>query len=348
MIVHYLDASAIGGIETHVGNVALAQMDAGHRVIVLLHAGDAGNPVSARYRKAGIETRFAGSVAGLFSFLRRERPAILHTHGYKAGILGRPAARLLAIPVISTFHAGERGPGRVALYQSLDEWTSFLGTRLAVSQAIADALPFGAAVMRNFVSPAPVIRPVPASPRLVFAGRLSHEKGPDLFCELAAANAGRANWDLHGEGPLRQELERAHAGAVKFHGFTPDMDSALNSATALVMTSRNEGLPMIALEAMARGVPVIAPRLGALPELIADCQTGYLFEPGDMAGLAQALDRLLALDPAGLAAMGERTRTTIARFYSPGAVLPRLLAAYAEAGFQPALPISANVQSSAG
>lgn len=349
MILHYLDASSIGGIETHVENVAGAQNAAGAHAAVILHRRYPGSPVENRYRSAGLEVFVAGGVAGLLRTMRTIRPSILHTHGYKAGIAGRFAALATGVPCVSTFHAGERGAGRVALYQAIDSWTSFLAPRIAVSQAIADALPFRAEVVRNFVTPAPAMRRTPLNRRLVFAGRLSHEKGPDLFCRLAAAIPDRSvQWDMYGDGPMRDRLEADHAHRVAFHGFTNAMGAVLEKASALVMTSRNEGLPMVALEAMAKGVPVIAPRVGGLPDLIEDGVDGFLFDVEDEAAMRMAVGRFCSLDKGAVEQMGFAARSKIEAGYSPRAILPRLAAIYARAGWRGEASTSTNVQSSAG
>jgi len=346
MIVHYLDARSVGGIETHVETLVRAQREAGLPATIVLHASYPDNPVERRYREAGLDVRIAGGALALPRMLAALGATLLHTHGYKAGIFGRLAARVAGVPAVSTFHAGERGKGKVGLYQTADEWTSFLGQRIAVSEPIAAKLPFAATVVRNFVKPAAVARIAPDRPCFVFAGRLSHEKGPDLFCRLAQRNPEAGAWQLYGAGPMDAELRSAYPSAVEFRGFADRMPAVLSGATALVMTSRNEGLPMAALEAMAIGVPVIAPRLGALPQLIRDGVDGFLFEAGDEAAMDKALKSFAALGRNGQAAMGERARRAIVERYSPAAVLPSLFEVYRRAGW--AASISTKVQSSAG
>ncbi len=348
MIIQYLDASAIGGIETHVETLALAQLAAGEQVTVILHADYPHSKVRERYENAGLNVQVAGSLVGLIHLLRKNVPDILHTHGYKAGINGRLAARLLSIPLISTFHAGERGKGRMALYQKLDEWTSFVGGRLAVSRIIADYMPFKTKVMRNFVPLAPHPRKVPEKASFVFAGRLSHEKGPDIFCELASRNPMLGHFAVHGDGPMRQELETSFAGSATFYGFSNDMKRVLASASALVMTSRNEGLPMIALEAMALGVPVIAPAVGGLPELVSNGRNGFLFEAENLQSLESALRAFSSLTPQQMDKMGNLARETISGQFSPEIVLPDLFEAYQLAGWKSSRSIRTKVQSSMG
>ena len=348
MIFHYLDARAIGGIETHVETLALAQIAAGYPAAVILHADYPDGNVRQRYENAGLSVHVASGTTGLWKLLTRHRPAIIHTHGYKAGINARPIARLLSIPLISTFHAGERGRGKMAIYQFVDEWTSFAGQRLAVSREIAERMPFETRVIRNFVPLAPVARRAPEKSRFIFAGRLSHEKGPDIFCWLASRNRRSGHFDIHGDGPMRAELENGYGKNVRFHGFTNNIKAALGEASALVMTSRNEGLPMIALEAMALGVPVIAPAIGGLPELISHGRNGYLFEAANLASLEDSLHDFCELGRDQIQAMGSAARHTIASQYSPQAVMPDLLAAYELAGLKSERSIRTKVQSSAG
>ena len=333
MILHTLDARHVGGIETHVETIARSQRDIGLDARIVLWRAYENSPALERLGDCGVPLEIAGGMAGLRAILKRLRPGLLHTHGYKAGIAGRLAARLAGIPVVSTFHAGERGAGMVGLYQNLDEWTSFLGGRLAVSAQIAAQMPFSTAVIRNFVTPAHAPREVPRKPAFLFAGRLSHEKGPDLFASLARKHAASAHFAMLGDGPMRGDIEREAGDAVLFHGLVRDVGPHLDAASALVMTSRREGLPMIALEAMARGVPVIAPRIGALGELIRDGENGLLFPAEDLAAASACLERFLGLDSRAQAAMGEAAWQTVRDGYSPQCVLPVIHAAYAKAGY---------------
>ncbi len=130
-----------------------------------------------------------GRLQNLIRALRSARPVLLHTHGYKANIMGRAAALVTGTPVAASFHAGLREPFPVSFYQRLDEFTSFAGGRIAVSEPIARSLPYRAEFLDNFIS-APPAPASPALPRAVaFVGRLTHEKGFDLFCEIAAKAA---------------------------------------------------------------------------------------------------------------------------------------------------------------
>ena len=142
-------------------------------------------------RRMGDSGRWA---APLVRRLRRpSRPALLHTHGYKANLLGRLAGLLTRVPTVATYHAGEKPPGMLAWYDRADRWTSFLGGRIAVSRPILARLPFGGWLVPNFVAVPPRPSASAGQPDVVaYVGRMSLEKGPDMFCDLAAAAPGQS------------------------------------------------------------------------------------------------------------------------------------------------------------
>lgn len=281
-----VDSGGVGGIETHVRLLADALIAAGRPTRVVLLAPHGDNPWFGQLADAGVPFEVLdGRFATLLARLKADRPALVHTHGYKAGILGRLAARLAGIPSVSTFHAGERGPFPVSLYQSLDEATSRLSRRIAVSPLIAARLPRPTAVIGNFVA-VPAVQPPPPVARTVgFVGRLSSEKGPDLFCRIAQATPAMP-FEMFGDGPMRAELEAMAGGQVRFHGVETRPARIWPQIGLLLMPSRAEGLPMAALEAMAAGIPVAAAAVGALPDVIRHGENGWLFAPGDVAAAA--------------------------------------------------------------
>ncbi|WP_100498373.1 glycosyltransferase family 4 protein [Geodermatophilus chilensis] len=145
----------------------------------------------------------------------------------------------------------------------------------------------------------------PHQPVVLTVGRLTHMKGqwhlvdavPGLlerFPDLAVV--------LVGDGPLREALEKRAAGlgvggAVRFPGHRSDARQLLAAADVFVLPSRHEGMPLVALEAMEAGLPVVGTRVIGTEEVVADGVTGALVRPGDPAALGAALERLLA-DPA--------------------------------------------------
>jgi glycosyltransferase involved in cell wall biosynthesis len=311
-----VDSSMIGGIERHIELLAdaLIERDYSCEVVLLDRHGD--NPWLHQLDAARIPHRYlGGGIRGLIDALGDERPGVIHTHGYKAGILGRLAARWCRVPVISTWHAGETGSGRLRLYQAIDAWTGCLAfERISVAQTIADRLPWPSHMIANFVRmPAPDV--TARGGRIAFIGRLSHEKGPDLFCEIARRVAAGA-WDVYGDGPMRGELEGQYRDHVRFHGLVTDLREAWPTISVTVISSRAEGLPLVALESLAHGIPVIAARVGALDQVIIPGETGFLFDVGDIATAAKYIEQYLAFDAEKKAGMATACRNKIQASYS--------------------------------
>jgi glycosyltransferase involved in cell wall biosynthesis len=160
--------------------------------------------------------------------------------------------------------------------------------------------------------------------RLLYIGRLVRDKG--LFellqaLQLVRARGVEVELVIAGSGPDEPALRRCHLETnlpgVRFAG--PVMDDGkltlLATADAFVLPSHAEGLPYALLECMAAGVPAIATRVGAIPELISSGVNGLLVEPRDAAGIAAAIVRL-ASDRVALARMGEASRATVSFGFS--------------------------------
>jgi glycosyltransferase involved in cell wall biosynthesis len=175
-----------------------------------------------------------------------------------------------------------------------------------------------------------------AGGEIAFAGRLSPEKGVDTLIKAA----GHLNAFLHvaGEGPEAGRLaalaEREAPGLVRFHGRMPkvQLHELLRTVSVVAVPSRwHENQPMIVLEAMACGVPVVASDLGGLSELIEPGVNGALTAHDDSDALAGALAPFLDNPDAALA-MGRAARAGVSRDFSPALHLSRLEGAYIEAG----------------
>lgn len=142
-----------------------------------------------------------------------------------------------------------------------------------------------------------------AAPTIVAVGALRPVKGHDLLIRAlpaVAADHPEVSLRILGEGPSRDSLRRLAAelgvdDRLRLEGAQPpeEVRAALAEARAFVLPSRSEGMPLALLEAMAARVPVVATRVGAVPELVEDGVTGLLVEPEDVAGLGRALSLLL-------------------------------------------------------
>lgn len=326
-----LDSSGMGGIETHVYQLARALKEAGHAVQVRFYADYGPHPLRERLQGEGFEVGIAGgSFGSLLALVKAEQPALIHTHGYKAGILGRMSALLTRTPVVSTYHAGEPGAGIVRIYNWLDKLSAPLcGGLIAVSDVIAQQLPSRTRVINNFV---PVTGQSGQSPDdIAFVGRLSPEKGPDRFCKIAAL-CPEQPFALYGDGPMMSALKPGPEN-VAFHGPQDGMDHVWPKVGLLCISSRNEGLPMAALEAMASGIPVASFELGALPGLIQNDQNGWIVPLNDLDAMAAVIRKWAGLPHDQKAAMSANAVNTIRKAYSPEAVLPEVLDVYRQAGF---------------
>jgi glycosyltransferase involved in cell wall biosynthesis len=170
----------------------------------------------------------------------------------------------------------------------------------------------------------------------VFVGRLAFQKAVDVLIN-AVALVPNAQLEIVGDGPERGALERQAADVattqVRFLGHL-DRDSVartMASARAVVLSSRwYENQPMVLLEAMALGLPVIGTDLGGTPELIEAGNTGLLVQADDPEGLAAAMRRLLN-DPAAARAMGDAGRERAIAVHAPSVHLAQLDDIYASA-----------------
>lgn len=275
MIWQLLDARTFSGIEKHVEVMCEGLNAKGVTCQIVLLTPFSPHPFRERLIAKNIpHLVLDGGFKALRKAVKLHKPSLIHTHGYKAGILGR----WVGVPVISTFHAGERGAFPVSLYQLIDEKTAFKAKQnFAVSKQV-QARVKNSIVLDNFVPVKDECTKSSLPPVIAFVGRLSYEKAPDIFCEIAALMQNQGlTFRIYGDGAMRQELEKKYAHIVDFRGFTEMTEKQWAEIGVLLMPSRAEGLPMAALEAMAEGVPVVASNVGALSDL-----TNYLFKVGEI------------------------------------------------------------------
>jgi glycogen(starch) synthase len=176
-------------------------------------------------------------------------------------------------------------------------------------------------VIRNAAEPGPEPEdPLPEQPHLVCLGRLLPVKGFDVALDAVALLVERfagVRLTIAGEGPARAELERRTAALglnerVVFAGWVePErVRELLRSARIVVMPSRREGLPVAAVEAAAMARPIVASRVGGLPEVVEHGRTGLLVDPDDPRGVAEAIASLLER-PEVTARLGRAARESV-------------------------------------
>lgn len=264
----------------------------------------------------------------LVRLIREFRPHILHTHTAKAGVLGRIAARLVGVPiVIHTYHGhvfhGYFSPAKTRFFLTVERWLARHTDRLlTVSASLRRELldlgigsperftviPLGLELDR-FLNCEDVRGQLRAelgvNPETLLVGivaRLVPIKRHTCFLEAAAEVARRypkCQFLLVGDGEERVELEHlcsrlALNGRVRFLGWRRDLERIYADLDLVVLTSANEGSPVSLIEAMASGKPVVAARVGGVPDLVEDGVTGLLVPPENPAAVAEAMGALLA------------------------------------------------------
>ena len=282
----------------------------------------------------------ARALASLVGQIRQFRPHIVHTHTAKAGILGRTAVRLAGSgsATVHTFHGhllhGYFSPAKtraiVALEAALARGTDRL---VAVgTQVRDDLLEAGIGKPDQFAIIPPGLELPPSmsrasarasfgvpdeAPVVSFLGRLAPIKRPDRFVE-AVSLIHEARPDVRflvaGDGTEVEVIERAsHSLPIVKLGWRDDVENVLAASDAVMLTSDNEGTPLSLIQAALVGLPVVATRVGSVPDVVIDGTTGWLSEP-DPASLASAtLDMLTS--PEIARARGRAARERANRLY---------------------------------
>lgn len=203
--------------------------------------------------------------------------------------------------------------------------TEFARQRFIASGVPAERI----GVKANFVpDPGPRSNPVEESDVVLFVGRLTTEKAPDVLVDAWERAGTGHKLEIIGVGPLEPELRRAGGGVTLLGQLDhSEVRRRMLTARALVLPSIwYEGLSMVLLEAFAAGLPVLASDIGPIPEVVAPLGPDWLARPGDPDDLAAGLGRLV--DDAAVAVAGRRARSLYEEKYSEQPGLIALEAAY--------------------
>jgi glycosyltransferase involved in cell wall biosynthesis len=339
-VLHLLAPARHGGLESVVAMLASGQgSDATHIVPVLVPEDSSDHPFVLRLRQLGITVTpvvvgarsYVEEYRALNEILRKLAPRIVHTHGYHADAIGGLVARASRIPTVSTVHGFVGGSRR----NRFNERIQLLALRradaiLAVSRPLVDRL------VRAGVSPRKV-HFVPngfsvtsaahttddarkllglrtGSPIAGWIGRLSAEKGPDVALDAIALSEPPWRLSVIGDGKERRALEMRAArlgiaDRVVWHGARADAGSLITAFDAFVLSSRTEGTPIALFEAMNGGVPVIATRVGGVPDVVSPLEA-IVVEPEAPTQIAAAL-RSVIEDSSAAADRAERARKKV-------------------------------------
>ena len=298
-------------------------------------------------------SRFAlGSFLGAdlwktFRSRRDFRADLVHAHWwFPSGLVGTWMAGWWRVPLVTTLHGSD-----IAAARSSALTTRLFRRVITRSRAVTTVSSWLAAETRTLVPEAhPVVAPMPIKPdlfhpggprepdRLLFVGKLNRQKGIEYLLRALAAMRTRPMVDVivgvgsapEDIGGLAQSL--GVADQLRWLPLLPQAKLAeyYRSCTALVMPAVDEGLGLVAAEALLCETPVIAFASGGLTDLIRDGETGVLVPTGDVAALARAIDGLLDRPDRGAALGVAGRRATLAAF-GPQAVAARYRAIYHEA-----------------
>lgn len=296
------------------------------------------------------------AVVDLIFFLRKNRYHIVHTHNSKAGFVGRLAAKITGIPVvIHTVHGfafhDQEPVWRQSLFRNVERIASHMCDKMIfISQPLVDwalrekivlrpdkiAKIYSGIDLRQF-------RPVTEDEKnrvrkkwnignddavIGIVSKLWEGKGHEIliraFKEVKKEIKG-ARLIIVGEGPLAGTLHDlvdslSLTDSVVFTGFQMDVAEVISSFDVAVLPSYFEGMGRVLIEAMAMEKPVVASRVGGIPDLVKDGVNGFLIRPGDIKGFEDALKKLL--NDKGLAnIMGKDGRKRVTDKFSADAMV---------------------------
>lgn len=285
-------------------------------------------------------------VARLAGLMRDLQPDIVHTHTAKAGVLGRVAAQLVPVDarIVHTFHGhllrGYFSPTKTRGFAITEALLARRSDSLVtVSPEVRDdllAAGVGRAKQYQVIPPGVTLGPLPdrATARkalgipaeshvVLLLGRITRIKRPDRFAE-AARIVYQASPNTHfliaGSGELESELRSAMASLpASLLGWRSDVEKLFAASDALVLTSDNEGTPLSVIQAGLAGLPVVATRVGGLPSVVDDGETGILVDP-DALSVARGVLELLG-QPTLRKAMGGEARARMTAKFGIGAMV---------------------------
>lgn len=351
-IVQAIESAGPGGAEQVLLRLSTRLLGEGHEVrVLLLRSGwlkesleRQGIDVTVLPIARALDRSF---LERLTKFLSDSSTDLLHSHEITFALYGRAATARLGIPHVATAHGRSfskgwkrKGLGIVALR------TRNRFRLVAVSDSLADALSRELLVDRSEVEVIPngIEMPSLAAPRerrdgeplrAVAVGNLYGVKNHALLIR-AVAQVIRSGLpmelDILGRGTEEESLERliddlGVGDHVRLAGFRSDVPDFLARAHVFASSSLSEAMPLSFLEAMARGLPVVASRVGGVPEIVEHGVHGLLFESGSVEAAASALDRLMR-DEALRLRLGESACASVHALYGAGTMVRRYLEIY--------------------
>lgn len=344
-----------GGLERVVESLAVGHHRRGHDVTVatLLFGGEAAHPFTEMLAEQGVRVHpirltpraYLRERKEISNLCRSVVPDVVHTHGYRIDLLDRGVAASLGIPAVTTVHgASKMGGLKGAFFERLQRrnYRRFDAV-VAVSSTLHDTtladgvprdrlhlIPNAWAGLHEPLSRDAARRHLNLDDRATvvgWVGRLIHVKGGDVFLEaLSRLPDPRPIAAIIGYGPEESRLrrhaqERGLGSVVRFYPDIGDAGRYFAAFDTYVLSSRSEGLPIVILEAMAAGTPIVATAVGGVTDVIREGD-GWLVPPEDPQALAAAIATSL-LDRQAATQQARRATDRLQEDYSIDAFLER-------------------------
>lgn len=344
-VLHLIQPGEIGGAETVLGGLARAQKSHGASVAVaaIIHTDDTAKSFIAGLRDDGITTHrvlvkgrgYLQERRAISAICESMSPTVVHSHGYRSDVVDALHVRR-HIPIVTTVHGYTGGGARNRLYGRIQRlafrrFDAVVAVSAQLGQQLARTVRSERLhVLPNALEAVPALSRVEARTALGipldrfvagWVGRMSKEKGADVM--LAALADASAPASVHvafvGDGPVLESLkmDAVRLGVdsrVSWLGRIANASRLFAAFDALVLSSRTEGTPMVILEAMAAGIPIIATRVGGVGDVLT-AGTAFLVDPEAPAELARAM-RLVCDDHEGALLLAHAARRRLEKEYS--------------------------------
>jgi len=369
LVCHICAPGNVGGLERVIQGLALGHHERGLEpevISVITPDAERPHPFAAPLIEGGVPVHelrlqhraYLAERRAVRGLLEARRPRVVHSHGYRPDILHGSLARSLGIATVTTEHGSSKLGGTSTLF----EWLQLRLFRrasgvVAVSTPIADRLvaedgvpselvhmiPNGWTPGTEFLSRDAARRElgIDAEETVVaFVGRLIPAKGPDVFVEaMLQVDRPSVTTVVIGDGAQRAELEErvrstGQGDRFRFMGTVNPAAPLFRAFDLFVLSSRTEGTPIVLLEAMAAGVPLVVTAVGGVPDVVGD-DAALVVPPLDPASMAEAVQSALA-DPLAAQARVEAATRRVETEFSADLWLDRHEALYRSVTSDPA------------